>query len=489
MIRLLKTLTSCHCARYNRTVVTPDLLVLLECNPECTLPLIEKLLIEGLLADPKRAEFSRKMPSVAIAAILTYGHDVQSGLGEERVPTEDHVADRLRKPIRAIVADGLVPAFRAGKVSTDDLARLLVDGDALLYTHLSIWANGGAYWQNRLEQKTPVECVPTALPKPAKLVVAALGLLLIVASGVAAKKLYDRARQAEAELVQARLATRIPQNPAEQFRNGFENARRPILQPSRDRPGHVSLAFPQSVRPPYYAALDVLWGDGSEPEWVFNAQLTLFESIVTHDYARYLPAVGQREFTVTLRYYPTQEAVDRLKVGYTIAEETRLVLTAEGIRAGPIQTADSAVVGILHPSPGQAVSDPFLLEFTLRHPPGAPGTNPARVMHVLVRAFNGGMAFQERYYVVPLYENGYKSLGQERHYELWVPLRATMGLDATQEENERPTRFEVLVVELPFVLEGWPIAQRQMNLDDPDLKASFVRARAIITVIQKTPRD
>jgi hypothetical protein len=242
------------------------------------------------------------------------------------------------------------------------------------------------------------------------------------------------------------------------FDKGLQKAISYRLQTYLDQPDRLGLRFDQPLGLPYFVGLEVLWAEGSEPERLFEANRIPPEPLYTHQYK--LP-LNEQGVTLLLRFHTTPETMQKAGVGPIVEEKVPLILSPRGVRIPSEKEQRRVIASISQPKDDQAVGSVFRLDFHLQRPAQARASQPTRTIHILVRALDGCQKCQEDYFVVPFHMKVDDLSDYPQHYPTFVSLR---GILAGVPKGEKlPTRFEVLVVDLPSKLENWMIGKSEMG--------------------------
>ncbi|HKI36844.1 MAG TPA: hypothetical protein VKA46_33640 [Gemmataceae bacterium] len=292
------------------------------------------------------------------------------------------------------------------------------------------------------------------------------------AEKVAAETKLDGARTELQNLIVAESTAPIT---PESFLERSRRVRGYRVQTYEGQPGRLGLSFSPLLGPPYFMGLQIRWTEESEFETVYYAERKALEPVYTHDYG----TGDDDKQTITLRFHTTEESARQLgnkQSGnvYFIDEKIPIILSRKGIRIASGHDAEQTFASIVQPKDEQEVREHFLLELTLRRPDQRRPGKSNRVVQVLVRALDGYQKWQEQYFVVPFRQRVDDLPDGPQHYPVWVSLRGI--LESVPAGEKPPTRFQVLVTELPFDLQAWTVAKSLLNLDDPDIGAA-VRAR------------
>jgi hypothetical protein len=331
---------------------------------------------------------------------------------------------------------------------------------------------------------------PRRLPRlnlslAASILLTILSVSLIGASG----KLYaDRQRarrtmvQQQAELTALKLAVRAtPRNIDDWYYQEVlgKSHYRVSSRVAGTEQIEVILQIDPNVQPPFFAGLKFDSGEGSGPELVYRAGHTPFVPVLSHIYA--LPSGQRRRVTMTLYLQATGDTVKRLSqydVGYELKEEIPLELTPQG--ASVIRDHDQRVIaGFQRPEKNGGVVDPFAIEFTLQGPSRPLRRGAEEIVYLLARPLDGYKPWQDRYYVLP-FRQPVDDLGPgSRPFIFYVPVRTTLGLDSIPEGEPRPTRFEILIVQLPFLLQDWTVPATVLDLSDRGPDSPVLDSRVV----------
>jgi hypothetical protein len=259
-----------------------------------------------------------------------------------------------------------------------------------------------------------------------------------------------------------------PPDAHDAFARDFAAALEVAVQLDETNPNRLRLVLNENVRLPYFNALRViwLWREGvKESEVLYNWRSRPQPALAEKDYD---PVEEPRLATVKLLFYPTAEARNQLGVPDEI-EKTLLVLrTSAGLTVPPAQ-GSSTIARLTAPADGARINDTFTIGLTVTPPAKAPAEDS--VIHVLLRPIDGSSVWQNRYIILPRrlrVSDVAQARPEQRHHAVKVSLRGLLGSPSPDEAS--PTRFEIVVVELPFPLRGWYLPRELLDLSKPSLK-------------------
>lgn len=251
-------------------------------------------------------------------------------------------------------------------------------------------------------------------------------------------------------------------------------------------PTEVVLRLSPFLGLPYYAGLDVDWGDGSAAESLYFAGTKPeTDSQLRHEYA--VDPGSQQLFNVVLTYYRSGEAMESLRRSgrgdgaQTITKTLSLRVSDAGVFAVSGPDASIVSASIVEPNKDGAIvteAEPSI-RMLLRasedqHSPTTEGGSE-RTIHLVVRALDGPVDLRRYSYVQPFTVSVASLIQQpeEQQFDTWVSLPGAGSGDA-------PTKYELLVVELPVALVQQVIDRRLMNFDDATVRSEVVRSSRVI---------
>ena len=267
----------------------------------------------------------------------------------------------------------------------------------------------------------------------------------------------------------------VPEDPKAAFSEEFEKNMwfQPRTYPNEPKLG---LVFNPFLGPPYFAGVRATWDEGDK--WIYlPGQVPLVPEVFL-DFSN-LPVIsGERRITLVLEFHPTGQAMEAID-GLTpkIQKTIPLILSPEGVRVASPDEQRMVTASILSPSNGAGVEDQFVFQMGLQHPmlDGETGLN--RMVHVLVHPLDGDPLWREQYFVVP-FQKRVDALPLDRETQtLTIPLKSYLEMIPLEPS---PTRFEILVVDVPFQLENWSVGKNVLDFDSQAAE-SMVRARIVVT--------
>jgi hypothetical protein len=282
---------------------------------------------------------------------------------------------------------------------------------------------------------------------------------------------------------QPKIVEPIPPDPAQSFRTDFLAAQEITAQLDDKNPFRLVIPLHENTRLPYYTALRVVWdakpgllqeAEREESDRVYYWRSRPLPQFVDHVYERD-PKDPPRYVTVKFLFFPTKQAQSELGVPDPIVKTVALLLSSEGLVTLPSPDAHRVSVKIVEPATGEVVKEQFRLSLVIEPPGGGParaGETTASMLHVLIRPLDGGALWKDRYYLLPdrlRVSDLARPEGGKRPYSTLVSLYGLLGNPSPVESY--PTRFQILVVELPFRLRGWEIPKKVLELlRDPAAK-------------------
>lgn len=306
-------------------------------------------------------------------------------------------------------------------------------------------------------------------------------------------------REVMAELRATRAAAQIQTPTVDSSRRELDRGREFSLRES-EKPNQLVVQLSPFLGPPYYNGLQVLWdAEADAPaEVVYEHGYAPLVPLIRHDYDLPQPG-GQRRVTLKLIYRLSGMAIHKFAdMPPVIVEAVPLVLTSEGIRAATGEAVRGVSAVITNPATdGATVPEEFTLEFTAQaHKQDVTTTEQDgdRMLHVLIRPLDGPPEDQTWYSVQPFTQRVSElPEEQEARFDTWAALpsvsRRPVSAEGDASVSSGPTRFEVLLVELPVRLVRQALPKAQMDLDDPQLRHEVVRARRVVRYAPGTEHE
>jgi hypothetical protein len=252
------------------------------------------------------------------------------------------------------------------------------------------------------------------------------------------------------------------------------------VQFDETRPNRLKLLLNENIRLPYFSALRVAWDwrpDVKESQPLYYWRSRPLPAVAEKDYD--LPNDDPRLVTVKLLFYTTPEVRERLHVGDVIEKTITVLRTPLGLTVPPSAAGPGSTAWITTPARGASVDEKFSLGVTVTPAKDVSSDND-RMIHVLIRPLDGAPIWQDHYLILPLrlpLSEVARARPEQRHYATEVSLRGLLGSGAPDETP--PTRFELLVVELPFRLRGWKLAKELLDPEKPGMKPLIKDTRQV----------
>ncbi|HYH68107.1 MAG TPA: hypothetical protein VD866_25655 [Urbifossiella sp.] len=301
----------------------------------------------------------------------------------------------------------------------------------------------------------------------------AAGLRNDLASSADARVTAERAAGDLARQLAAHKASQPVVQTPDTRRWEFDQARKlDVVFGHQGAAGRLAVRFRGVPRPAHYTGIDVLWDSEKVPadphELVYNEGSIPFSSVVTHDYP--LPSQGSQRVTVTLRFFTTWAAQKEFNTPRVVTHTIDLVLTPGRIRPANVGGPDEVTVTVGEAADRPPVETGFSLGLTVRVPPAEQSPAHPGVIHALVRPIDGPADLRGRFwvqsYLLDLADLRASGKGLEQRDVAWISLNGILA--QAPPGQAPPTRFEVLVVNLPVRLGQAEISSEVLDLDGRD---------------------
>ena len=257
----------------------------------------------------------------------------------------------------------------------------------------------------------------------------------------------------------------VPVAASSSFQDEFERLRRfqPRSLPNQAKLGLVLNPF---IGPPHYVAVRATWDD-DHSHWLYRAGVVPLEPEAILDFADLTPKSGERRVTLVLEFHTTEEAMRNIdEIGPVIRKRIPLIVSQAGVRVASAEDQAAVKASIALPHQDQIVDDQFVMGLSLQRPAMVAGgrADLNRMVHILARAVDGSATWQNQYYVVPFRKRVDQLAEGGEKFTLAVSLK---GILETIPPDERPTQFQLLVVDVPFQLDGWTVGRNVVDFSQP----------------------
>jgi hypothetical protein len=277
------------------------------------------------------------------------------------------------------------------------------------------------------------------------------------------------------KLEEAKHAVKPP-SPAEAFKFSFEECLNSIAfeidNKRPDRP-EVKLFLSPEIRLPYFTSLDVHWDAENRPaDWeaLYRWRGRPISMIATHGYQRN-PEDAPRKVVVKLVFLTGSDAQKSLKAPESVEKRFEFLFTSQGLFAAPEPSSSSVTVKILEPI--GKIRETFRLSLFLQAPKEL--ARQESMVFVLLKPENGSKMWSESYYVLQprMRVADLAKLPQGQSIDAEVSLRQLLG--SPTPADEFPTKYKVLVVQMPFRLQSWKLPAEMLNPNSPAFKTLIVQ--------------